>query len=78
MAKVVKINEKDFKHMLREMFKEAMGESSNSGDSIKVFLKKDEMSFLEELLERLMPENENEEGMIRRIKTTFNDAQVNL
>ena len=54
-----------------------MGERSDKS-SIKVFLSREEISFLEDLLNNLDPDNTMEDVMIKRLRTSLNDAQINL
>ena len=77
MGKVIKVNGDDLKTLLRETIKEVMGERSDKS-SIKVFLSREEISFLEDLLNNLDPDNTMEDVMIKRLRTSLNDAQINL
>lgn len=77
MAKIVKINETDFVKLLKETFKEVVNERSGKENSIKVFFGSDEISFLEELLDNLQADNNSEDSMIKKIRLSLSDAQVN-
>ena len=87
MVKTVKIKAEDFKSMLKEIakeilmsedFKSMFSEQLHSNDKVKVFFDKSDISFLEGLLERLLPDNDAESVVIKKIQTALSDAQVNL